>query len=130
MWGTPLIIALNAMIPVGKSPNNNLSDLGGALMTTYAGIDLHSNNIYLGVIDHASKRIFNKRLPNKLAIIKKALQPFKTTLAGIAVESTFNWYWLVDGLQQLGYRMHLANPAAIRQYGGIKHSDDKSQDRK
>ena len=95
-------------------------------MATYAGIDLHSNNIFLGIIGQDHKRLFNKRLPNKLGVIKKALQPFKKALAGIAVESTFNWYWLVDGLQEAGYKMHLANPSAIKQYEGIKHRDDKS----
>jgi len=95
-------------------------------MATYAGIDLHSNNIYLGVIDRNNERLFNKRLPNKLDIIKKALLPYKKALIGVAVESTFNWYWLVDGLQDAGYKMHLANPSAIKQYEGIKHRDDKS----
>ena len=95
-------------------------------MATYAGIDLHSNNIYLGVIDHNNELLFNKRLPNKLDIIKKALLPYKKALVGVAVESTFNWYWLVDGLQDAGYKMHLANPSAIKQYEGIKHRDDKS----
>ena len=95
-------------------------------MATYAGIDLHSNNIYLGVIDRNNERLFNKRLPNKLDIIKKALLPYKKALVGVAVESTFNWYWLVDGLQDAGYKMHLANPSAIKQYEGIKHRDDKS----
>lgn len=46
-------------------------------------------------------------------------------LSGVVVESTFNWYWLVDGLQEEGYRVHLANPSAIRQYEGIKHTDDQ-----
>jgi transposase len=41
------------------------------------------------------------------------------------VESTYNWYWLVDGLQEQGYPMHLANPSAIKQYEGMKHTDDK-----
>jgi transposase len=95
-------------------------------MATYAGIDLHSNNIYLGVIGRNNERLFNKRLPNKLDIIKKALLPYKKALVGVAVESTFNWYWLVDGLQDAGYKMHLANPSAIKQYEGIKHRDDKS----
>jgi transposase len=95
-------------------------------MSIYAGIDLHSNNIFLGIIDNYSKRLFSKRLANNLNVIKKALQPFKDSLVGIAVESTFNWYWLVDGLQDAGYKMHLANPAAIKQYEGIKHTDDKS----
>ena len=94
-------------------------------MTNYAGIDLHSSNCYLAVIDQQQTRLFGKRLPNSLEQVQAALQPFKEGLSGVVVESTFNWYWLVDGLQEEGYRVHLANPSAIRQYEGIKHTDDK-----
>jgi transposase len=94
-------------------------------MQTYAGIDLHSSNCYLAVIDEQQRRLFSKRLPNSLDHILSALQPFKGELSGVVVESTYNWYWLVDGLQEQGYRMHLANPSAIRQYEGLKHTDDK-----
>ena len=45
------------------------------------------------------------------------------------VESTYNWYWLVDGLMDADYRVHLANPAAIQQYSGLKYSDDHSDAR-
>ena len=41
------------------------------------------------------------------------------------VESTYNWYWLVDGLQEVKYKVHLANPAAMQQYSGMKYTDDK-----
>ena len=34
------------------------------------------------------------------------------------MESTYNWYWLVDALMDAGYRVHLANTAAIVQYAG------------
>ena len=95
-------------------------------MRTYAGIDLHSSNCYLAVIDEQQRRLFSKRLPNSLDHILAALQPFKDQLAGVVVESTYNWYWLVDGLQEAGYRVHLANPSAIRQYEGLKHTDDQS----
>ena len=94
-------------------------------MRTYAGIDLHSSNCYLAVIDEQQRKLFSKRLPNSLDHILSALQPFKDGLSGVVVESTYNWYWLVDGLQEQGYRMHLANPSAIRQYEGLKHTDDK-----
>ena len=47
-------------------------------------------------------------------------------ITGIAIESTFNWYWIVDALMDEGYRVHLANPAAIQKYSGLKHSDDAS----
>jgi hypothetical protein len=94
-------------------------------MRTYAGIDLHSSNCYLAVIDEQQRRLFSKRLPNSLDHILSALQPFKEELSGVVVESTYNWYWLVDGLQENGYQMHLANPSAIQQYEGLKHTDDK-----
>jgi transposase len=94
-------------------------------MQLYAGIDLHSSNNYLGIIDTNDKRVFGKRLPNCIKTISMALKPFRKKISGIAVESTYNWYWLVDGLQDKGYKMHLANPSAIQQYEGLKHTDDK-----
>jgi transposase len=94
-------------------------------MQTYAGIDLHSSNNYVGVINGKDKRLYSKRHPNQLSDVLRALDPFKRSLKGVVVESTFNWYWLVDGLQENGYQVHLANPSAIKQYEGLKHTDDK-----
>ena len=93
-------------------------------MKLYGGIDLHCNNNYLGIIDKKDKRVFQKKLPNDLETVLKVLKPYRKDMEGIAVESTFNWYWLVDGLIEEGYTVHLANPAAIKQYEGLKHSDD------
>jgi transposase len=91
----------------------------------YAGIDLHSSNNYIGVINDQDERLYSKRHPNRMDDILKALKPFKKNLKGVVVESTYNWYWLVDGLQDHGYKVHLANPSAIRQYEGLKHTDDQ-----
>jgi transposase len=95
-------------------------------LKTYAGIDLHSSNSFIGIIDENDKRLFKKRLPNKMDDILTALSSFKSTLDGVVVESTYNWYWLVDGLMEEGYNVHLANPSAIQQYEGLKHTDDQS----
>jgi transposase len=94
-------------------------------MKAYVGIDLHSTNNYLGIIDETDRRLFKKKLPNCPKTILAALKPFKKKLVGIVVESTFNWYWLVDTLNEHGYKTHLANPAAIKQYEGLKHTDDE-----
>jgi transposase len=94
-------------------------------MKSYAGIDLHSSNNYIGIIDENDRRMYQKRLPNQIEHVVQALEPFKETLQGVVVESTYNWYWLVDGLQEEGYKVHLANPSAIKQYEGMKHTDDK-----
>jgi transposase len=98
-------------------------------MRLYCGIDLHSNNSYLVVVDERDRVIFQRRLRNDLGLILQALAPFADRLAGTAVESTFNWYWLVDGLMDAGYRVHLANPGAMQKYDGLKHADDRSDAR-
>jgi len=63
-------------------------------------------------------------LPNDLNTILTVLEPYRGVLEGLVVESTYNWYWLVDGLKEAGYRMHLAHTGAIKQYEGLKYSDD------
>jgi transposase len=95
-------------------------------MQTYAGIDLHSSNNYLGIIDENDQRLYGKRLPNQLETVVSALEPYKDSLQSVVVESTYNWYWLVDGLQEQGLPVVLANPSAINQYEGLKHTDDRS----
>src|SRR5210317_690660 len=95
-------------------------------MELYAGLDLHSRNTYIGIMDNEFNRVFKKRVPNHLEQILQTLDPFQDQIKGFVVESTFNWYWLVDGLMDAGYSSaHLANPSAIKQYEGLKYSDDQ-----
>ena len=98
-------------------------------MELYAGIDLHSNNSVLTVLDEQDRTVFARRLANDLAAIVAALRSCAGTVRGVAVESTYNWYWLVDGLQDEGFAVHLVNTAAVKQYDGLKHSGDFSDAR-
>ena len=98
-------------------------------MKVYAGIDLHSTNSVLDVIDESSGLHHEKRYPNELPVIIAALEPYREQLVGVVVESTYNWYWLVDGLMAAGFPVRLAHAAAIPQYAGLKHSDDFSDAR-
>ena len=95
----------------------------------YSGIDLHSNNSVITVIDETDRVMAEKRLPNDLTKILAFLAPWKCELAGVVIESTFNWYWLVDGLQAAGFTVHLAHTTAVRQYDGLKHSGDETDAR-
>jgi transposase len=96
-------------------------------MELYVGMDLHSNNTYVGILNKDNQeKVFHKRLPNDLPKIVYELEPFRKDIKAITVESTFNWYWLVDGLMDSGYEVCLANPAANHQYSGLKHANDKS----
>ena len=98
-------------------------------MKLYGGIDLHSTNSVVVVTDEQDTVVYRKRLPNDLETILGALEPYREYLDGLVVESTYNWYWLVDGLMEAGHRVHLANTAAIQQYDGLKYSDDDTDAR-
>lgn len=91
-----------------------------------AGIDLHSNNLVIGIVDLEGKRLGQRKLDCELKKVVEFLAPYKKRLEKIAVESTYNWYWLVDGLREAGYPVVLANPAKMDPYSGLKHSDDTS----
>lgn len=95
-------------------------------MKLYGGIDLHSNNSVINLVDENSKVILKKRITNNLMAILMLLEPYRDAIVGLVVESTYNWYWLVDGLMDAGFKVHLANTAAIQQYSGLKHGDDDS----
>jgi transposase len=95
----------------------------------YSGIDLHSNNSLVTVTDETDRVVAEKRLPNELSRILAFLSPWREELIGVVVESTYNWYWLVDGLQAAGYKVHLAHCSAIKKYDGLKHSGDEADAR-
>ncbi len=94
-------------------------------MVLYAGCDLHAKRNYWAVVEREGRRVVQKKLVNDLELVLGFLEPYRGELAGVVVESTFNWYWLVDGLMEKGYQVHLANPSAIRKYEGLKHLDDE-----
>jgi len=94
-------------------------------MKLYAGIDLHSNNSVLVILDEQDRVLYEKRLPNDLRLILGALGPYRQSIEAVAVESTYNWYWLVDGLMEAGYPLRLVNTAAVKIYEGLKYTGDE-----
>ena len=95
-------------------------------MKLYGGLDLHSMNVVIQLINEKDEVMYRKKLGCDLDRILAGLEPFKGSIEGLAVESTFNWYWLVDGLMDAGYPVHLVNTAAVKQYEGLKYTDDDS----
>lgn len=94
-------------------------------MALYSAIDLHSNNAVMVVIDDRDRRLVEKRIATELEPCLELLEPFRDDLLAVAVESTFNWYWLIDGLEDHGYEVRLVNTSKVRQYEGLKQTDDK-----
>ena len=98
-------------------------------MQLYCGIDLHSNNSVIVILDEADKVVYQKQLNNDLTPILAQLSVYKDKISAIAIESTFNWYWLVDGLMDAGYAVKLVNTTAVQTYSGLKYSTDKDDAR-
>jgi len=94
-------------------------------MALYCGIDLHSRNCWLAILDTRLKVVEEAKVGNDLEELLQVLEPYREDLVGVAVESTFNWYWLVDGLEDAGHRVHLTNTWAVKQYEGLKYTDDR-----
>lgn len=91
----------------------------------YSAIDLHSNNSVLVILDEHDRIVYERRLPNELPFILAQLAPHRESIEAIAVESTYNWYWLVDGLMEAGYIVKLVNTAAVKTYDGLKYAGDE-----
>ena len=97
-------------------------------MPLYGGIDLHANTSVVVLLNEQDKVIYQQRLANHLPTILEQLAPYQEDITGVVVESTYNWYWLVDGLMD---RLPGASgqPAAMQQYNGLKYTDDRSDAR-
>jgi transposase len=108
------------------TPNNPKEETE---MKLYGAMDLHSTNSVTVLINEHDEVVYRKRLANDLKLILEQLSPYQSSIEGLVVESTYNWYWLVDGLMEQGYKVHLANTAAIQQYEGLKYTDDDSDAR-
>ncbi len=95
-------------------------------MKHYVGVDLHARTLQLCVIDgKKGERVLERaKVPNRLPLILELLEPFKDN-ASVAIESTFNWYWLVDGLQDAGFDVHLAHTLGISRITKAKVKTDR-----
>src|SRR5918994_2426261 len=108
---------------------DDITQLRRQEMPLYSGIDLHANNSVVVLLNEQDQVIYQRRLANHLPEILEALAPYQADITGVVVESTYNWYWLVDGLMEAGYQVHLANPTAMQQYSGLKYTNDQSDAR-
>jgi transposase len=93
-------------------------------MNFYCGIDLGARESQICVIDKRVKKVLELKTRNNLEHIKQLLAPYKKNLE-IVVESTFNWYWLVDGLQAAGCKVVLAHTLGLHLITAAKVKTDR-----
>lgn len=93
-------------------------------MSFYCGIDLSARASHVCVINQQLSRLVDQKVGNNLQLIIAMLEPYKAELQ-IVVESTFNWYWLVDGLRAAGFSVSLAHTLGLFMITGAKIKTDR-----
>ena len=64
-------------------------------MKLYGGIDLHSNNSVINLIDENSQALLRKRMANSLDTIVMLLEPYRDDLVGLVLsQPTTGTGWL------------------------------------
>jgi len=92
--------------------------------TIHCGIDLGSKQTQVAIIDDEQRVLSNVRINNDLTAIRKQLDPYRGRVQVVA-EATFNWYWLVDGLQADGHNIILAHTAGLAAISAAKVKTDR-----
>ena len=87
------------------------------------GIDLHARTMSICVMDKNGKIALRKSIPCEIDALMKLLKPYSKSIA-VEVESTFNWYWLMDGLKSKKIPCYLGHALYIKQMSGKKHKND------
>ncbi|MBI5188889.1 MAG: transposase [Nitrospirae bacterium] len=90
----------------------------------YSGIDLGSRESHICVINEDDKKLVDMKVDNDLSTIEALLSPYKRRLQ-VVVESTFNWDWIVYGLQDRGYDVKLAHVLGLKAITWSKKKTDK-----
>ncbi len=95
-----------------------------ATREVYAGADLHGSNVVLSICDGNGTRMMEQRVQAKLGSVLTALEPYREQLKELSVESTYNWYWFVDGLSDADVPVVMASPSRLVSYNGVKETND------
>jgi transposase len=92
-------------------------------MKYYCGIDLHTRDSVLCVIDETDKIHLREKVANCIFTIKEMLNGFSPR-PEVVIEATLNWYWLVDWLQEDGFTVKLAHSLGLSMITGAKVKTD------
>src|ERR1700734_3092963 len=92
-------------------------------MNCYCGIDLGAKRSQVCIIDDDQKVLVNRKVANDLDTIHGLIRPHGRVPT--VVESTFNWYWIVDGLQARKVPVSLAHSLKLAAISRAKVKTDK-----
>lgn len=95
-------------------------------LTEYnAGVDLHSRNLYLCLMDRSGKVLVHENIRgNDLDRLRQLFEPYRHDLT-VAFESCFMGAWFADFCEDEGLPHVMAHAFYLRSIQGSKHKNDK-----
>ncbi|RNC64437.1 MAG: IS110 family transposase [Desulfuromonadales bacterium] len=90
----------------------------------YCGIDLHTDWMYLCVIDAEGVVRLHKNIRTEPEAFLRAVKPFRDDLV-VCAECMFTWYWLADLCEDEGIPFVLGHALYMRAIHGGKAKNDK-----
>ena len=90
----------------------------------YCGIDLHTKNMYVCILDQAGKILVHKNLPTSPQALLHILEPFQPDVA-VNVECIFTLYWIADLCHEENIPFVLGHALYMKAIHGSKTKNDK-----
>ena len=90
----------------------------------YCGIDLHTKNMYVCILDQAGKILVHKNISTSPQALMQILEPFQPDVA-VTVECIFTWYWIADLCQEENIPFILGHALYMKAIHGAKTKNDK-----
>jgi len=90
----------------------------------YCGIDLHTKNMYVCILDQAGKILVHKNIPTSPQALVQILEPFLPDIA-VTVECIFTWYWIADYCKEENIPFILGHALYMKAIHGSKTKNDK-----
>lgn len=95
----------------------------------YCGIDLHTKNMYICILDQAGKILVHKNISTSPQALLRVIEPFLPDIA-ITVECIFTWYWIADLCREENIPFILGHALYMKAIHGAKTKNDKIDSRK
>jgi transposase len=95
----------------------------------YCGIDLHTNKMYLCILDQAGDVVLHRNMKTESELFLAAIRPFRNNIV-ISAECMFSWYWLADLCTEEDIPFILGHALYMRAIHGGKSKNDKIDSRK
>jgi transposase len=90
----------------------------------YCGIDLHTQNMYVCIVNQAGKILYHYNLPVSKDSLLSVIDPYLPDVA-IAVECIFTWYWIADFCSENKIPFVLGHALYMKAIHGAKTKNDK-----